>query len=240
MARPKRWKFEYNKGIQTVTLSSWKYFHDFIREELIDSSNYVFRGQKNDNWKIEPTLIRYSNSQHKKKYETILENQLENFKYSIRGRAKNLKDIIDIDNELWALGQHHGLFTPFLDFTESPYVSAFFAFHEKENETTYRVIYGLSLVSVQYRLKDYFEIFKPLTDHNQRLLSQGGLFLKFKEDSDLETIFSDVFAKEDKKVKLFKIRIPTKDRNMCLKFLNSMNINHNSLFPDMELSLIHI
>ena len=47
MGRPKRFtRNALDHGINEVTLSSWRYFHDFLQESLIDSDNYVFRGQK--------------------------------------------------------------------------------------------------------------------------------------------------------------------------------------------------
>lgn len=233
MARTKRWNSEFNDGVQVVTLTSWKYFHDYLQESLIDSNNYVFRGQKDETWKLEPTLVRFCKKNSSLKFESLLKSHLSNFKFAVRGRAKNLKDIVDNADELWALGQHNGLNTPLLDFTESPYVSAYFAFHETETSSKYRVIYGLSQYAINNQLKNELTLFKPLTDHNQRLLGQGGLFVKFNELNDIESIFSKAFKGEEKKVKMYKIKIPNKDRELCLKFLNSMNINHNSLFPDL-------
>ena len=132
MARSKRWTKTHKFGIQEVTLTSWKYFHDYLQEFIIDSDNYIFRGQKEETWVIEPTLIRHCRTNAGTNFNTILKSHLNSFKFSIRGRAQNLKDIIDNEDELWALGQHFGLKTHLLDFTESPYVSAYFAFLEKE------------------------------------------------------------------------------------------------------------
>lgn len=233
MARPKRWTSTHKYGIQDVTLTSWKYFHDYLQESLIDSDNYIFRGQKEETWKIEPTLIRFCRSKPSIKFETLLKSHLSSFKYSIRGRAQNLKDIIDNEDELWALGQHFGLMTPLLDFTESPYVSAYFAYQEKETNSQYRVIYGLSKAAVESGLKDDLIFFKPLTDHNKRLISQGGSFVKFKSEIDLETLIKKTYKEDEKRIKLYKIKVPNKNRELCLKFLNSMNINHNTLFPDL-------
>ncbi|NHM08355.1 FRG domain-containing protein [Flavobacterium sp. CYK-4] len=233
MGRPKRWILDFTNGIQYVTLSSWKYFHDYLQESLIDSSNYIFRGQKEEEWKIEPTLIRHCREFKGIKFNTILNSHLSNFKYSVRGRANNLKDIIDDEDELWALGQHYGLKTPLLDFTDSPYVAAYFAFYESDSDSKYRIIYGLSQAAVKNHLKDDITFFKPLSGHNQRLISQGGSFIKFKTENDIQTLILNKFKSDESKIKLYVIRIPNNDRNLCLKFLNNMNINHNSLFPDL-------
>jgi FRG domain len=233
MARTKRWTTTHQNGIHEVTISSWKYFHDYLQESLIDSDNYIFRGQKEESWKIEPTLIRHCREKVGANFTAISKSHLNSFKFSVRGRANNLKDIIENDDELWALGQHFGLKTPLLDFTESPYVSAYFAYHEKETSSKFRVIYGLSKAAVASQLKDSLVFFKPLSDHNQRLISQGGSFIKFLREIDLEALIRKTYKIDESRIKLYKLKIPNKDRELCLKFLNSMNINHNTLFPDL-------
>ncbi len=236
MGRRPRWtESPLKNGIRTITLSSWKYFHDYLQEELLEYKNYVYRGQRNENWKLEPTLNRYYNEKGIVDFKKSYEKHLKNFKISLRGRFANLKQIQDDENELWALGQHHGLATPLLDFTFSPYAAAYFSFFEKENlGTKYRIVYAISQQAIEKQIDDQLNIYKPVTDHNPRLLSQSGLFIKFETILDIKTLFETKFEDDETKHKLIIIKIPNNDRDTVLKMLNKMNINHNTLFPDME------
>lgn len=234
--RKPRWVDEgYNKGIKTYSISSWKYFHDFIQEHLLDNKNYVFRGQRHESWNLEPTLNRQLKSLSTINFNKKVAEHLENFKYSIRGRADFIKDIISFDDEIWAVGQHNFLATPFLDFTFSPYVAAYFAFYEKSNDSNYRIIYALSQKHVSDQINDKVYLYKPQSGHNPRLLNQSGLFVKFKDKDNLETIIKNYMISNptDNKIKLYKIKILNSERVVCLKSLNKMNLNHNSLFPDL-------
>ena len=76
------------------------------------------------------------------------------------------------------------------------------------------------------------EFIRPLSDENQRLVNQGGLFTRAPDNKDLKTWTQENFVEETKYV-LMKILIPNKDREECLKTLNRMNINHLTLFPDL-------
>ena len=69
-------------------------------------------------------------------------------------------------------------------------------------------------------------------DENARLVSQGGLFTRAPDDTDIGAWVRAHYAGVKKGV-LLKITIPNKDRELCLRNLNRMNINHLSLFPDV-------
>jgi len=234
MARPKRWKSEEGKhGIQTVTLSSWNHFHDLLKVKFLDFKDYVFRGQSNEAWKLTPTLNRFLDNRKSSDYEEIRNAHLNSFKFSLRGRLTNLKEIISDENELWALGQHHGLHTPLLDLSFSPYVAAYFAYYEENIESAYRVIYCISQSAIDEEIGDELILYKPMADYNPRLLSQSGLFIKFNTNLDIDGVLRNKFIIKEERLKLLKLRVPSKDRETCLKLLNRMNINHNTLFPDI-------
>ncbi|HBD25561.1 FRG domain-containing protein [Flavobacterium sp.] len=234
MARTPRWKVDkFENGVETITLSSWKYFHDFLKDKnLLEKRTYIYRGQKDSLWQVQPSIHRgLKKGLSKLKYLDELKKHLDNFKYSIRGRVQGLKEILNDENELWALGQHHGLSTPLLDFSTSPYVACYFAFQEKENNSKFRTIWMLASIAVEMEIDDQLEMYHPLSDITPRLISQDGLFVKFNVNKDLKSIIQT--TKSEKKIFLYEVRIPDRDRHLCLKSLNRMNINHKTLFPDL-------
>lgn len=43
MGRPKRWESQKSKnGLWVVQLASWKYFHDYITQAMLNYSHYVW------------------------------------------------------------------------------------------------------------------------------------------------------------------------------------------------------
>ncbi len=81
-------------------------------------------------------------------------------------------------------------------------------------------------------VKPEIEFIRPMSDENQRLVNQGGLFTRSPIGEDLETWINRNYADNGRYI-LMKILIPDKDRVMCLRMLNRMNINHLTLFPDL-------
>ena len=129
MAKKPHWEITAPKnGACTVDLSDWKYFDDFIYKNLLYDKTYVFRGHRRADWKLESTLDRDPAARLTRKRR----EHLDAFMFAVRGRRGSNPATLVRKNEWWALGQHHGLKTPLLDWTKSPFVAAYFAFIEDE------------------------------------------------------------------------------------------------------------
>ena len=276
MARKKRWEEgPINSGYGEVKLFSWRYFFDFVHQEMLEYETYIWRGQRCSNWLMESTLDRLVKRAKvaKTKRNAFRKAHLERFKYAVRGRRGSNPPPLNDENDWWALGQHNGLATPLLDWTTSPFVAAYFAFIDIGNrQTKNRAIYALHRPSVENKVSDLIdkerqrreekkkeiesstkndvaralalhgldlpikpqvEFIRPLSNENQRLVNQGGLFTRSPDDIDLQTWVEDNFEEDRKGYDLMKILVPNKDRETCLKTLNRMNINHLTLFPDL-------
>jgi len=238
MVKNSRW-IETNKshGMLHVKISSWEYFDDYIREKMLDYKIYVWRGHRKSNWLLEPALDRFLAKYTKREQKFIAKFQLQSFKYASRGRRGSNPPQFTDDNDWWALGQHYGLLTPLLDWTFSPFVAAYFSyFGTGKPQTTQRAIYGLCQSFNHIKLKGKnkaIKFIKPMLDENTRLVNQGGVFSRVPIGVDIESSLVQHAPKVSSHVNLIKITIPDKDRELALKSLNRMNINHSSLFPDL-------
>lgn len=77
------------------------------------------------------------------------------------------------------------------------------------------------------------EFIRPLSDENQRLVNQAGLFSRFPVGTNVQSWVQTNFKGKGNGFTLIKIYIPNKEREECLKSLNRMNINHLTLYPDL-------
>ncbi|MNO24752.1 FRG domain protein [compost metagenome] len=249
MGRPKQWVEKcISPGIYEVEISSWKYFSAYILNEMLDYRGYIWRGHLCHDWKLEPTLDRILRKNNKPLNNLSIRNKhLENFKYAARGRRGINPPILKNDNDWWALGQHNGLATPLLDWSASPFVAAYFAYADECIEQgNRRAIYALTTYEISKKCReilknhkgesraDIVEFIKPLSDENHRLVNQGGMFTRSPDGEDVESWIKRHFdSKEIDIYILIKLILPESDRELALKTLNRMNINHLTLFPDL-------
>lgn len=158
MSRTKRWqKSKMQDGIGEIRFSRWRYFIDFINQEMLNYYTYVWRGQRCDNWTLQSTLDRLIEKAEisKARVPYFRHDHLEQFKYAVRGRRGPNPSVIKDENEWWALGQHHGLSTPLLDWTNSPFAAAYFALiNTGANQTEYRAIYAIHKPSIEDKVRE--------------------------------------------------------------------------------------
>jgi len=168
-----------------------------------------------------------------------------------------------IDDIYWAIGQHHGLKTPLLDWTTEPYKAIFFAFCEQKEKNTKRVVFGLAeksrlLLNNENPKKRYIELLNNL-DFVQTILDSTGSPRAFKEIISpmfarikaQDGIFSKSLQKENVEkhtqrcyshyrdrrkqeiVFLIRILIPNDVRKDFLQKLERKKITYKTMYPDL-------
>ena len=241
--------------IPVTRLESWRDFTNLLESDFFNRHGVqlVFRGHRRHDWGLMPTLGRVTTNGIIT--ELLAEGQLDRFKRAVRGRLNDTA-LVNEDDELWSVGQHHGLMTPLLDWTYSPYVALFFAFHKEddrdEKDNPYRAVYVLNKsFLVDNETETGIRVFEPRKDHHGRLVNQAGLFTFSPFDATLENKLTDVLADDegftDEELRsaseeeqpeilaryICKIYIRNEERDACVRHLRRMNVHHASLFPDL-------
>lgn len=232
-------KIKTENSVQYIEVSGWDIFVSTINQICIGSTGYIFRGHSSDKWLLESTLDRklkevsneFSNDTA---YELIKEKLLNKFKYSTRGLIG--ANPPQNPHEWWELGQHFGLWTPFLDWSRSPFVAAYFAISGAKKEGEEYCVWALSTKTIEEKgtidANVNVELYDPISSNNPRLLRQQGLFTINNHLNDIESWVSTNF-REEQGISLYKIILKDLDSSNALVMLDKMNISDSTLFPDL-------
>ncbi|CAI1905683.1 FRG domain [Serratia entomophila] len=244
---------QFDGLIPSARVKSWQHYISLVNEGSLgnQSDDMLFRGQRNGSWALTPSISRlsktgtYSNE--------IAEKQLENFKFSIRGRTKIPVSQLQPD-DVWAIGQHYGLWTPLLDWSHSPFVAMFFALNEpdpkdEKPKNHSRAIFRINKTKLAEHLNESFV--DPLSSDHDRLISQDGLFtISPSGEVTLENQIITTLAENDVDVDnhdvlkeyICKIHIPLDcetERKKAVLALRRMNLHYANLYPDLLGSSMH-
>lgn len=252
-------KATYDNGIESLELSSLEQFIDVVKIFNVAKDYYIWRGQRKD-WQL---ISKFDRGNYGKGFVKLFERN-EMINRLIKKFKSHLIEIQDMEppspdfnslknDAILGIGQHNGLITPLLDWTEDPYVAAYFAFYEKDiNQECDRVIYALNK-----DLQSYIHVLK-IKNANKEVISkektpfvrfldlkgikldkrierQRGLFTQSLDGLDVKENVLNYIKKHPQKnneIILAKIFIPNKFQGKSLKFLRDNNITHGYLFPD--------
>lgn len=238
--------------VPVTRIASWRDLTRLLEEPFFNrpKNQLIYRGHRRYDWPLTPSLGRFD--PRNIITEQVAEAQLRMFRRAVRGRIAD-RTLVELDeeNELWSVGQHHGLMTPLLDWTYSPYVALFFAFEKQDRQqgeldNPYRALYVLNKSHVEGDDRcPNVSVLEPRKDDHGRLVNQAGLFTysgygntleNFLIDSLRDEVLGDVTEEEEAAELakyLCKIYIPNEERDECLRHLRMMNVHNASLFPDL-------
>jgi hypothetical protein len=255
--------------MKTYDVESWEEFIsklNLLQEERdqrannskISVSQLLFRGQGNSEWELKTTLERAGkvNVSLLEYYKLIsrTQPQIETF----TGQRWKTPTVPRFENwlakndsimgllshpayEYLVYLRHHGFPSPLLDWTQSPFVAAYFAFHRPNDSAKNVSIYAFweRPRNMKIGSPDTPEIVRLgpyVRSHKRHFLQQSEYTVcqVRKEDwryAPHEKVFERGTENQDL---LWKFNIPVEERIKVLEFLDAYNLNAFSLFGSEE------
>lgn len=215
--------------VHEIACDTWWAFkvhlEGYIGLKRQNRSDYIFRGQANAQWPLEATIDRqFPNLDAPARVEKLT-RLLDVFARELRGVDELPFPRRSPRVELWA--RHYGLPTTVSDWSESPYVAAFFAFEGCDAGKHEQVaIWTLDQRSIA-EIEDYGEI--VLEDdpeiENTRIIEQRGVWTRVNVSKNLDEI---------EKLRLWKYVIPASEKQLALRDLDEMLITNRALFRSSD------
>lgn len=231
--------------IEAHQCGSWNEFKAWANEMRATKRIASFRGHGSSNFRLRTTLSRAGRN----RLERYCAEELREFcahAEAVLGMRFNLNDGDDYSTVM-GLAQHHGLPTPLLDWTASPYIAAFFAFSdalefkELRPDATHVRVYALTqefinanspLVVNLPRAMPYVDSLYISPRYNPRLYAQQGMFL-VTNVANLEHYIEFLEHRSQQRI-LFAADIPISYAVEALEDLKFMGLTAATMFPGLD------
>lgn len=233
-------KTEY---IPLEDVKDWGSFKTFVNSTSCNGC--IYRGQ------AQPQRLRTSFHRTER---ANLERFLQDIRVLHRHLSARTNHIFNLDNAdengaFFNLVQHHGFPTPLLDWTYSPFVSAFFAYHKISNheakkrsnrnkkvrififdQAKWRTDYNQ--LSSLTRIPLHFSIMEFIAINNERMIPQQAISSVTNID-DVESYIRECEKRQNTQY-LRIVDLPVSERPKVMTELRLMGITAGSLFPGLD------
>ena len=223
------------------TSMSWREFSAYVRD--LEPYQRIFRGQTDSTKRLRTAfhrtgranLLKFMNQDIPELYNLLTSHTRHIFK------LENAAD----NGAFYSLAQHHGYPTPLLDWTHSPFISAYFAYksvkkNDRKEDKRVRIFVfdrksweeDFSQIQKLSPARPHFSVLAAWAIDNPRILPQQGLFTVTNID-DIETYIAKR-QEEKSKTYLTAIDLPSTERSEVMQELALMGITAGSLMPGLD------
>jgi hypothetical protein len=228
-------------GIKEIRCESWPDFKKEIIEQhypdgKFKRGRFLFRGQGGGSWSLSSSFDRwYKGYQGERANKVRIADQLLR-QFGVECELEDLPGNVRNDKIMMlSLGQHNGLPTRMLDWSESPYVAAFFAFsgHVRHgvNLEKHVAIWVLDSTADIWHSEHGCEIVNVPSFGNERIRNQHGKFTYLKAPIDSLEEYVEQFKEET--TRLWRYLVPVSNVAAAMADLDAMGLNHARIYPGL-------